>query len=650
MQNACRDEKTPPTDLHSTSKSVTRPSEKLLWLIRERKYEQVDELLLQIETTEFTNNDNIFTALQLAVIVGNQSLVKRLLNLGANPETRGFKDRQLTPLQLAAKYGHSDIVHLLVEGGALIDGVHEHPWRQSDPPIHIAAYHGQLHVFNTFLSLKADVTSKNFRNGTLLHTVCAGSWNSSDSASFRSFDNSYSTLSMSSEHDAILLKLLKLGIDVNARDCVGDTSLHVAMERGNSEVIRILVIHGASATLTNGEGDTLLHRAVLSSFLKTEDLKYILSVCMDQRKEEGNKFPFSSLINQRNKLGYSPLHNAVQCNNPEAIECLLENGAISNLTLQTLNNAKSWKIISALTPVQLACALGNYEALKALNPISCDESAQMMEGMLGIIAFTWCNLIDTFKAEKTSQISLGWYLYDNEEKFIKIATFLAPKAKDINAYLPGLRLKRTLLHFSVFKKRKQLMASICKHPVVNMEIPDGNGETALQVSLAKKNIQFLDLTEILIQNGASIHVSIVTTNISRTVLMKAIELGSTKLVRQVLMAGAHTDEELICAECKRSLSYRQDVTKCSIIQLLLLADYRLSSFNAILIKRPTMSNKMLQTLEMLEMRQSEVFSLKRLARRVIRNHLFHSKHIGELPVPSLIKAFLYIPELEQFCL
>ena len=468
----------------------TSPNEKLSCLIREQKYQQVDELLLKIKTTEFTNNDNIFTPLQLAVIVGNHSLVKILLNLGANPETRGFRDGQFTPLQLAAKYGHSDIAQLLVESGARIDGIPEHPRRQSDPPIHIAAYHGQLHVFNTFLSLKADVTSKNFRNGTLLHTVCAGSWNTTDSSSFSSFDNSYSTQSMSSEHKAILLKLLQLGIDVNVRDCVGDTPLHVAIERGNSDVIRVLVTQGASAVLTNWVGDTFLHRAVLSRFLKTEDLKYMLSVCTCVNQEEGNRFPFSSLLNQRNKLGYSALHNAVQSNNPDAIECLLENGATPTLTLQKLNNAKSWKIMSALTPVQLACALGNYEALKALNPVTCDELAATKEGMLGIIAFTWCNLIDAYKAEKNSGISLGWYLYDSEEKFIKIVTFLAPKAKDINVYLPGLRLKRTLLHFSVFKKRKHLLASICKNIAVNLEKPDGDGKTALQVCLAKKNIQF----------------------------------------------------------------------------------------------------------------------------------------------------------------
>ena len=632
---------------NSTRDKKTSPNEELLWLIREQKYEQVDELLLRAKTTEFTDNDNIFTALQLAVIVGNHLLVKRLLNLGADPETRGFKDKQFTPLQLAAKYGHSHIAQLLVEWGARLDGVSELPWRQSDPPIHIAAYHGQLDVFNTFLSLKADVTSKNFRNGTLLHTVCAGSWNTTDSSSFNSFDNSYSTQSMSCGHKAILLKLIQLGIDVNARDCDGDTPLHVAIERGNSDVIRTLVNHGASAVLTNRMGETFLHRAVLSRFLKIEDLKYMLSVCLceNQMKEGGNGFPFPFLLNHRNKLGYSALHNAVQCNNPEAVECLLENGANSTLTLQKVNNAKSWKIMSALTPVQLACALGNYEALKALNPVSCDELAETKEGMFGIIAFTWCNLIDVYKAEKRSSISLGWYLYDSEEKFIKIAAFLAPKAKDINAYLPGLRLKRTVLHFSVFKKRKNLLVSICKNPIANLEIPDGNDKTALQVCLAKKTIDFLELTEILIQNGASVHVSIVTDNISRTVLMKAIEIGSTKLVRQVLKAGAHNDEEMICTECKQSLFYRQDAIKSSIIRLLLLADYRLSSFNAILIKHSTLSNKMLQTLEMLEMRQSEVFSLKCLTRKVIRNHLLHSKYIDELPVPSLIKAFLYIPEL-----
>ena len=113
----------------------------------------------------------------------------------------------------------------------------------------------------------------------------------------------------------------------------------------------------------------------------------------------------------------------------------------------------------------------------------------------------------------------------------------------------------------------------------------------------------------------------------------------------MLLAGAQTDEETISSEILLS---RQLNVRRSIIQLFLLADYRLSSLYAIMRKCSQLSNEMPCTFETLEQRQTEVFSLKRLVRGVIRNRLFHSKHIEELPLPKLIKTYLYIPELDKF--
>ena len=164
--------------------------QKLHQLIREQKYQQVKQQLLKIKNIEFTNKNNVFTALQLAVLLGRFSLTRELLDLGADPETRGLGHRQLTPLQLFAKYGHSDIAELLVNWAARENGI-----EGTDPPLHTAAYHGQLKVFNTLrlLTLKADINSQNGKMGTLLHSICAGSWSKTDSTTFTSFDNSYST-------------------------------------------------------------------------------------------------------------------------------------------------------------------------------------------------------------------------------------------------------------------------------------------------------------------------------------------------------------------------------------------------------------------------------------------------------------------------
>ena len=450
---------------------------------------------------------------------------------------------------------------------------------------------------------------------------------------------------MSNQHQGVLLKLVQLGLDVNATDDKGCTLLHVAIERGNSSVIRILVDSGACIEAICDEGETVLYKAVLTRFLRREDLEYVFNVCTTKLNGHNNK-PVHRFVNQKNKDGYTALHNAIQANNQDAVKCLLNHKADSAMKLLKFNHAKSWRITSALSPLQLACVFGNYEALEALQPLNCDEWADTKEGRLGIIALTWINLIDAYKAEKRSPISLGWYQYKEEKKFIKIATLLAPNATDINKYLPGLRAKRTLLHFSVFKKSKLLLTSICENPDVNLEIPDGYEKTALQAGLAKKNVDILDY-QILVQNGANIHAPIITDNISRTVLMKSIELGSISLVRQVLLAGTHNDEQMLCSESKKSLFQDKINFKCSIVQLLLLADYRLSSLYSAYSKQPMLKSTG-SIFKMIEARQSIVFFLKQQTRKVIRQHLFHSKHIESLPLPRLLKSYLYIPELQEF--
>jgi hypothetical protein len=55
--------------------------------------------------------------------------------------------------------------------------------------------------------------------------------------------------------------LLKRGADVNARNSIGETPLHYAAERGHADVARVLIEHGAEVNARDNRGQTPLHKA-----------------------------------------------------------------------------------------------------------------------------------------------------------------------------------------------------------------------------------------------------------------------------------------------------------------------------------------------------------------------------------------------------
>ena len=57
-------------------------------------------------------------------------------------------------------------------------------------------------------------------------------------------------------------RLIKTGVDVNARDALGDnTGLHWAAIQGHAEMARLLIDNGADLDIANSAGETPLHWA-----------------------------------------------------------------------------------------------------------------------------------------------------------------------------------------------------------------------------------------------------------------------------------------------------------------------------------------------------------------------------------------------------
>jgi ankyrin repeat protein len=153
----------------------------------------------------------------------------------------------------------------------------------------------------------------------------------------------YSNLSLSEAvriNDIIKVKaLLAAGADVNARDKLGETPLHVAAVRGYQETSSPLIANGADINARNEDGVTPLHASALAGHKET--IALLITKGAD--------------VNARNADGLTPLHAAALAGHTETVELLITKGADVNAKnedgLTPLNAASQkgyWAIVELL--------------------------------------------------------------------------------------------------------------------------------------------------------------------------------------------------------------------------------------------------------------------------------------------------------------
>lgn len=114
------------------------------------------------------------TPIHYAIISGNMDMVKSLLKAAKNKNLEDKNVWRKTPLHLAAEYGHSDLVNLLLTSGAVIDPLDGN----RDTPLHCACKSGHLKCVQTLASWsqgqKANLQSTNSLKKTPLQVAEAG--------------------------------------------------------------------------------------------------------------------------------------------------------------------------------------------------------------------------------------------------------------------------------------------------------------------------------------------------------------------------------------------------------------------------------------------------------------------------------------------
>lgn len=362
------------------------------------KFDQVQfiKLLLEqpIDLNEKDNDGR--TALFHAVMLRRVSSVEALF-LSTKLLKLDIVDRQgWTPLRWAAKYGPSRIVEMLLDRGADFDAQDENGWTA----LRWAAYQGQKNVVKQLIKYKASITSDK-DGWTLLHWAAreGRQWilqilienqipldfvnNEGHSALYCAVDYSQSrtawllinagsdinavdkkgntllhlaiTRYKKSQDNSLIWLLLERGVDKNARNKLGLTPSHIAATAGYGSVLWLLLENGADMARVDNNRRTPLHWAIpeghreIASLL-LERAKNLVSVTDDQKQTalhiaalNGTLRIVQLLLRHGAKMdncdrsGFTPLHQAVRMQHHEVVHFLVGNGADVNIP-----NRKMW--------------------------------------------------------------------------------------------------------------------------------------------------------------------------------------------------------------------------------------------------------------------------------------------------------------------
>jgi ankyrin repeat protein/GTPase SAR1 family protein len=242
------------------------------------------------------NNKGI-TPLHIACQLGNLSMVKTLIDSGANLENKDA--RGYTPLALAVLNDHKGTVSALVKefGCDPNDGV----------SLHVACREGNLDIVSILICLGADVGNTGVRGNTPLHEAI--------------------------RTENVAQTLLKHKSNPNARNNQGITPLHIACGLGNMSMVKTLIDCGANLENKNASGYTPLALAVRNGH------KGIVSALVRE---------YGCDIHVLGRRGMSLLHVA-------ATECVTE---MLRLLITEYGMSPSLVDEEGNTPLHLACSAG----------------------------------------------------------------------------------------------------------------------------------------------------------------------------------------------------------------------------------------------------------------------------------------------------
>ncbi|KAI4775543.1 hypothetical protein E4T52_09513 [Aureobasidium sp. EXF-3400] len=295
------------------------------------------------------------STLQAASLGGHSGIVQMLLDNGADINAQS--GRYGSALVAATSSGHDKIVQMLLDHGA---DVNARSTGEGDSALHIASFSGYEKIVQMLLDKGAEVNAQSLFEGSVLHSAsCSGNSKAVQALLHKGADvNAVDWNGDSPLQHAVLMGyidvvkvLLDSCADVNGSR--GQSPLHTAAQTRHTEVLRMLLARGASATARDRSGNTPLHMAAKCGH--DQNARLLLNSGADVAEEDGH--------------GCTALSIAAKKGHTEMVKMLLDVGADWSSTSE-----------DSLTPLDVAASQGHFDVTKLLSQGVTDCSAANSSG------------------------------------------------------------------------------------------------------------------------------------------------------------------------------------------------------------------------------------------------------------------------------
>ncbi|KAJ7538387.1 hypothetical protein O6H91_11G046000 [Diphasiastrum complanatum] len=305
------------------------------------------------------------TLLCHAILCNNYAACKLLLSAGADSEycIQTGNGQEYRPLHLAARFGYTSIVKLLIDHGCEPNIRTE----SDETALMLSAKGGFENCFKSLLLSGADLGLVNKQGQSALKLAeLSGLISSVDFLLWDAF-RSGSQLRSSNPHVfsalhvvakqgnvGVLPNLLQQpSIDLNTQDKHGYSAAMVAVQTGHLEVFEILVRSGIDISLVGSQGETVL------SLMKKSDFRESFERIMLN----------AALANLLKGENFHALHFAARRGSLEALSQLLKKGCVINALDE-----------EGCTPLMLSAREGHAEACRLLLLAGADFNLSNSQG------------------------------------------------------------------------------------------------------------------------------------------------------------------------------------------------------------------------------------------------------------------------------